>query len=341
MKTKIGYYIHHEGSGHLQRAQALGPYLQECDVTFFSSHSHIKDLKKFGNIVELPGDEDIPYHPIEKLNPIREHLYSPFYSEGLVKRFSLILSWILQERPNLFHVDVSTEVAEFVTLCGLPLTYVRQSGERNDNAHQRVYRMAQKILAPYPEWMEDQDFLPRYKHIKYLTVTKEIPSCDLSVPQNNVVYLRSSTEKDPDVLEKLRRSLECLAQTYKVTIYGTPLEGVSDKIRNQGWNNDFHSIIKNAGVVMTSVGNNMILEVLQCGRPLILLPERKLYSEQLAKARALKSHLELPYFEMSALGGEELLHQVDKCIKIKSVEFSEIKNEAETFAREIVNSSGF
>ena len=52
-------------------------------------------------------------------------------------------------------VDVSVEVALLARLCGVPTIYMRQRGNRFDPAHSLAYACASRLLAPYPEQLEE------------------------------------------------------------------------------------------------------------------------------------------------------------------------------------------
>ena len=148
---RIGIYVHHHGAGHAARAGAIGEALgaRGAEVTYLSSLP--PDRLGGGEVVSLPLDTDLGPEP----GPTPPELhFAPLGSAGLASRMARIAAWVERSRPDLLLVDVSVEVALLARLCGVPFVYLRQSGDRDDPAHQLAYRWAAGLLAPFPEWLE-------------------------------------------------------------------------------------------------------------------------------------------------------------------------------------------
>jgi hypothetical protein len=148
---RIGIYVHHHGGGHAARAGAIGRALggRGAAVTYLSSLP--PELLGPGECIRLPLDTDRGTDG--GTTPAELH-FAPLGSIGLASRMAAIADWIDRTRPDLLLVDVSVEVAMLSRLCGLPFTYLRQTGVRDDPAHRLAYGWAAGLLAPYGEWLE-------------------------------------------------------------------------------------------------------------------------------------------------------------------------------------------
>ncbi|KTT46999.1 hypothetical protein RSA46_01325 [Pseudomonas oryzihabitans] len=149
-ELNIGYYAHHHGAGHVTRALAIAA---ACDgpLTLFGSR--------------LPASVDLPH---VELCPLPADVapgvegeafaclhYAPLGVDGLRERMGLLVDWFRRAWPCLLVVDVSVEVALLARLCGVPTIYLRQRGSRFDVAHELAYATASRLLAPYPELLEE------------------------------------------------------------------------------------------------------------------------------------------------------------------------------------------
>jgi hypothetical protein len=142
----IGYYIHHQGSGHRHRASSV-QRLAEVEITGLSTAPRPADW--LAAWVDLPDDagrgpeQDVTAHG-------RLH-YVPLHSRGLSARMAMISAWVETARPEAMVVDVSVEVALLARLHGLPVVVVAQPGRRGDAAHRLAYDVASTVLAPWPQ----------------------------------------------------------------------------------------------------------------------------------------------------------------------------------------------
>lgn len=240
-------------------------------------------------------------------------------------------------KPALFHIDVSTEVAEFISLLGIPFTYVRQSGERNDPAHERIYQMAQSLVAPYPEWMEDSSHVQYKNKTHYHPIFNEKSSCP-PLESEEILYMRSSTEDDPQILHRLKVALEKVSELFQLTLIGTPIQGLSGpNIRQIGWTQNLDAYIAQSKCVLSSCGNNSILELMNVEKPLILIPERKAFKEQLSKARRLFEAAAIPFISFEEEKNQDLINLINEA---KTQRCEPIRNEAKEFARAITRCLG-
>jgi hypothetical protein len=141
----IGYYVHHQGSGHGHRAVSVNR-LAGVELTGLSTAP--RPAGWTGPWGDLPDDAGIGPE-VDVTAHGRLH-YVPLGSRGLSRRMAMIAAWIEAARPEALVVDVSVEVALLARLHGLPVVVVAQPGHREDAAHRLGYDVASSIVAPWP-----------------------------------------------------------------------------------------------------------------------------------------------------------------------------------------------
>ena len=156
MTGKIGYYVHHHGAGHRQRAELIAAQLP-TQITLLGTGL----AGRVGNLacVDLPDDQlsgkrlgdDRKFGAQQ---PIALH-FAPLAHDGVRKRVALMTDWIMRQHPDLMVVDVSVEVAMLARLASTPTVYVRLSGLRTDPAHLDAFRGAQALLEPFHSDLDD------------------------------------------------------------------------------------------------------------------------------------------------------------------------------------------
>lgn len=151
-ELNIGYYAHHHGAGHVTRALAIAAALPGPITLFGSRLPASVDLPQV-ELCHLPAD----VAPGVEGEAFASLHYAPLGVAGLRERMGLLVDWFRRAWPCLLVVDVSVEVALLARLCGVPTIYLRQRGSRFDAAHELAYATASRLLAPYPEALEEPD----------------------------------------------------------------------------------------------------------------------------------------------------------------------------------------
>ena len=148
----IGYYVHHQGEGHVTRAAAIAAHLHGTQVTGLSSRTRPDGWA--GPWVRLERD-DAPA-PGDGADPAAGGVlhWAPLAHAGLRARMAQIAAWVAATAPRLVIVDVSVEVTVLVRTMGVPVVVMALPGARSDPAHQLAYRLAKAIIAPWPAWAE-------------------------------------------------------------------------------------------------------------------------------------------------------------------------------------------
>jgi hypothetical protein len=142
----IGYYVHHQGAGHLRRMLSLAARLRE-PVTVLSSLRRPGSWQ--GEWVHLAPDDTDP-DPRDVTAGGTLH-WVPRHDPGLARRSAQVAGWLADARPSLVVVDVSVEVALLTRLAGVPVVVAAMRGDRSDRAHATAYDLADALLAPWPE----------------------------------------------------------------------------------------------------------------------------------------------------------------------------------------------
>ena len=138
----IGYYVHHQGLGHVHRMRSIAAHLAEPPTVL----SSLPAADRGWPWVHLPLDN--LRRPVDPTAQGTLH-WVPRHDDGLRRRMALIADWINAADPDLMVVDVSVEVAMLCRLLGVPTVVVAMRGERLDRPHRAAYDAAHAMLAAW------------------------------------------------------------------------------------------------------------------------------------------------------------------------------------------------
>ncbi|MFE4861154.1 hypothetical protein [Streptomyces sp. NPDC056670] len=155
----IGYYVHHQGRGHLHHAQCIAAHVPGPS-TILSSLPRPNAWHR--PWVALPPDDTVD--PVDATAQGRLH-WVPLHHDGHRERMGILARWIAQTRPAVFVSDVSVEVAVLVRLLGIPVVVAAMRGDRQDEAHRLGYDLANVLLAPWPGSLPEPGW-PAHWHAK-------------------------------------------------------------------------------------------------------------------------------------------------------------------------------
>lgn len=150
----IGWYVHHQGRGHLHRARAVTAHLDE-DVTVLST---LPREDWAADWLELPRDD---VEGRTDASPGGRLHYAPVDNRGHTDRLAAIGAWVSQTRPRLVVVDVSVEVTALVRTLGVPVVVMAMPGDRDDAPHELGHDLARAIVAPWPGELYQPGYLRR------------------------------------------------------------------------------------------------------------------------------------------------------------------------------------
>jgi len=273
----IGYYVHHQGRGHLHRAQALAAAVEE-PVTALSSVPRPADWS--GAWIELPRD-DTQREP-EDVTARGQLHWAPVGDIGLRARSAAVSGWLEQARPRLVVVDVSVEIAVLVRLHGIPVVSVVLPGRRTDPAHLLGFRSSSALVMFTP--LPARQLLPGLpadivRRVASLGAVSRFPATAAPRPgtsgARHVVVLLgqgggSLTARDAE-------SLRSLAPEWRWTVVGGP----------DSWVEDPSPVLRDCDVVVTSAGDGALADVAAHRRPAIVIPAQRPFDEQVTTAAAL------------------------------------------------------
>ena len=138
----IGYYIHHQGLGHRNRATQIARELT-VPVTGFSSLERPEQWP--GEWVQLPPD--LAEHPVDPTANGVLH-WAPLGHEGYRERMGLMAER-LRSDVDLMVTDTSAEVTLLARLMGVPTVVMAMRGDRTDRTHRAAYDAATALIAPW------------------------------------------------------------------------------------------------------------------------------------------------------------------------------------------------
>lgn len=302
----IGYFVHHQGRGHAERASAIANALVDGrPVTLFSARDDIfaaldarVEVRKLPSLFEPTGEEA----PMMAALPAPETVHcAPLGWPGIRAATAQLAGWFETARPALFVSDVSAELGQFARLCSVPHVAVLQHGERDDPGHEAAYKSAVGLLAPYSSDLEQSD-RPQWIKAK----THYAPGAGVNVPDipsRELARKRLGLPMDREIVCVIgggggegtptapltlgaREDPESLWVTIgKVTSewHETP----PGNLVHQGWVDNPMDWVGAADRVVSSCGNTTVHMVLAAGKPWIAIPEWRYFDEQMCKAEVL------------------------------------------------------
>ncbi len=272
----IGYYVHHQGRGHLTRMRAITARMR-TPVTVLSSMSAPADFPH--PWVELSSDDSgSAFHDPEAGGTLH---WAPLHHPGLRERMAAIAAWIARTGPDLVVVDVSVEVAVLCRLLGVPTVVMAMRGDRLDRAHRTAYDAADALLAPwsadYPEagwpaaWYAKTQHLGAMSRFAGRPTTPPEPH---SGPRR--VLLLWGAGGDGLSFAQLETARSVPDTEWRVADGGLDADGIWEALR---W----------ADVVVTHAGQNAVAEVADARRPAVVIADDRPHGEQQATAVAVRS----------------------------------------------------
>jgi hypothetical protein len=289
VRPRVAYVAAHHGRGHVTRAAAVLRHVR-AEATLFSS-ADPPDLPPGAAFVRLPADDPRGPADVRPAGPLH---YAPVGHDGLRRRMARLAAWAA-EGPGLLVADVSAEVATFGRLLSLPVVAVRQHGRRWDEGHLLGYRLAARLLAPFPRVLDAPD-APAWVRAKttYAGGFSRFDgrSVDAVPAPRTVVVMGGGGASGPgsapawtpaDVVAAARATPD---RRWRILGAETP-PGAPPNLLGLGWIADPLPVLARAGVVVAHGGHNAVMEAATAGRPLVVVPAERPFEEQRRKAAAL------------------------------------------------------
>lgn len=275
----IGWYVHHQGAGHAQRATAVCELLDQ-PVTGLSTAPPPAGWDH--GWVRLPADDDEPVHDVTANGALH---WVPEGHRGQRERMAAVSRWIERDRPSLLVVDVSVEIAVLARLHGVPVVTTVLPGRRDDPAHRLVHHLARRVVAAWPAGVAGMvsglgDVADRLEHVGALSRFDDRPpasAASTAAGSPHVVVLAGRGGGTPLGGPDLDRA-RAQADGWRWTVLdGSP----------ETWTEDPWSVLCSADVVVCHAGQNSIAEVAAAGVPAVVVPLPRPFDEQRHTAAAL------------------------------------------------------
>jgi hypothetical protein len=284
----IGYYVHHHGDGHRQRAIAIA---QAADLPMTLLGTGLAGRTQGLPYVDLPDDRCSEggfdgRDGVER--PAALH-YAPIDHEGIRQRVAQVSAWIAEARPSLMVIDVSVEMAMLARLASVSTIYVRLNGNRLDPAHRDAFRGASGLLAPFAEPLDDPETPAQIRAKTFYA--PGIPS----MPRGERIeadLVLGVIGRGGGMAEGARWAAAAQAvpdRRWRVIGDCSRPEIMPPNLEFAGWVDTPERHIAGAGLVIGAAGDGLVGSVLAAGRPFLCLPEPRPYDEQEAKARRLQA----------------------------------------------------
>ena len=288
-QVKIGYYVHHHGHGHRARAEAIAHELPDVFTLFGTG---LVSGSTFSRCVDLESDiiaTGSPEYEVALMkcqSPVLH--YAPLGHLGVRERMASIARWIGSERPDLFVVDVSAEVALFVSLMGIPTVYVRLNGHRLDPAHLTAFLNARALLAPFASMLEPPE-TPEWirRKTKYFScLAKPVEMMGTDSKSVLVLIGGGGTAISTDRLIAAARATP--DWTWRVAGSINPPLHAPENIQFLGWLNNPVTEVRRATVLVGGAGNWVVDHVISLAKRFICIPEERPFAEQACTAAGLR-----------------------------------------------------
>jgi predicted glycosyltransferase len=288
MGRPIGYYVHHHGDGHRQRALAVARAMGGS-VTLLGSGL----AGQTGDVpaIDLPDDRlGALFDGDDQTNRPSTLHYTPIDHEGIRQRVARITEWIAQNRPALMIVDVSVEIAMLARLASIPTVYVRLSGRRFDQPHIEAFRSATALLAPFHQDLDDEATPDAIREKTFYAPGIIEAGPGRTVADDNVVLVVIG--RGGGVSDGARWAQAAAAvpdMRWRIIGPCTVPSVAPANLELRGWVDDPASLISSARLVIGAAGDGLVSTVIAHRRPFLCLPEPRPFDEQMSKARRLSA----------------------------------------------------
>jgi hypothetical protein len=295
--TRIGWYVHHHGRGHLARLLAVAAHVTS-DIVCFSSLPEPAVLPTNCSWVVLTHDdaeEPETGGPLQARDVDAGGLlhWAPALHNGHRRRLSAIAA-ALESRPvTAFVVDVSAEVTLFVRLLGIPAILITQPGTRNDVPHSLAFRAAHRIIAPWPGELLRPAHLADLPGVVYVGGISRFdgrqaarqhegqPEHTADSPAARPKVLVLGGAGGTTVTTAAISAAAAATPEYDWSSLGMPGPGGS------GWSDDPWEKLRGAQVVVAWAGQNSIADLAAANARAVVIPQVRPFDEQVQTAEAL------------------------------------------------------
>jgi len=288
MTRPIGYYVHHQGDGHRQRALAIAAHAHGR-ITLLGTG--LSDRTDDVPAIDLPDDRlpDAAFGAGDDARRPDALHYAPIDHDGVRRRVAAIAGWIATHRPALMIVDVSVEVAMLARLASVPTVYVRLVGGRYDVAHREAFRGATALLAPFHALLDDPMTPAAVREATLYAPGLVARPPIVAIAENVVLGVvgRGGGTADGERWAAAARA----TPSRRWRVIG-PCTVPADRPANLellGWIGDAEREIAAAGIVVGAAGDGLVGAVIAAATRFVCIPEPRPFDEQTVKAARLST----------------------------------------------------
>jgi hypothetical protein len=246
----------------------------------------VPDPHPFAGVVKLPRDDSAPQVSEPTVHGALH--WAPHHDPGLASRMDAIARWVADAQPEAVVVDVSVEVTVFVRLLGVPVIVMALPGKRIDAPHLLVHRLADHIIATWPNELCVPPWLRSYEDKtsyvggisrfdgREIPVTATAPAHCESFSPTRVLILGGAAGLGAGPGARQEGAMQPGATW--TTLGTSPTD----------WTDDPWPQICGADVVITHAGQSCIADIAAAERPAVIIPQPRPFDEQQATARVLR-----------------------------------------------------
>lgn len=196
----------------------------------------------------------------------------------------MVAAWVADTKPSVFVTDVSVEIATFVRLLGVPVVVMALPGKRYDAPHVLVHRLADHIIAAWPEnlhvpaWLrthaDKTSFVGGISRFDGRDCPASAEPADGKV---NVLVLAGASEGFGAEIDQCERA--CPGTRW------TAIGGADGC-----WVDDPWPHICAADVVVSHAGQSAVADIAAARRRAVVIPAPRPFNEQSVTADAIRRH---------------------------------------------------
>ncbi|MCJ2044363.1 glycosyltransferase [Methylobacterium sp. J-078] len=288
-RRPIGYYVHHQGAGHWQRANCIAAALDR-PVTLIGTLADIDTRDAAGALLDLPDDRlSERFDGLDDASERPEALhYAPVGADNIRARMGRLAAWIVESDPALIVVDVSVEITLFARLMSVPTLAVRLSGNRTDPPHREAFRSAEAVLAFFPPELEAAG-TPDWVRARTLYAGLPVPDRLPPTPEDGSILVIYGRGGEGGRLADLAQAARAVPDR-SWHVLGPVEDTGGDRPANlhlHGWVADPAPWLARAALVVGAGGDGVVSGVAAAGKRFVCLPEPRAFDEQVAKAESL------------------------------------------------------
>ncbi|MFC2016508.1 glycosyltransferase [Chloroflexota bacterium] len=299
---KILFYATYGGYGHIARNLSINKYLSSSNKIFLVSgmrwDGKLPPNIKYNKLKEIPCSQII--------NEDGRIIFKRFYSgpqniEDFRKHLIEYINILKKINPDIVVVDLTSEITIITKLLGYKVISVYETGIRNDLRHLLSYKNCDGILVPYTKGFTDVSYLPKEIQKKMFfsggfcrfSGYKILPKVNAKKIINESKKLIVVSVGKGDYAEHvIKICVEAIKDVKGVNAIFFSRIKLNKKISNIRFIRvqpaKVYKYLNAADLIICGAGYSTIMENCYFKVPIITIPLKRPYGEQIIKAQNLK-----------------------------------------------------